>query len=214
MKKWLLILLLAGSVTAGPDPMADSIEVEAVASIDAKTGTDLFWEMNRAYQQVTTAYPSYERIDTVEIDSVLGRVAVPSDFRMMIACEILKDSRVRIPLRPVPDDSLAEVIRAEQDVSDEITLDQKYWQVTALQLYTYPRWIRDDTATFEIRYYAYGAKLTTGDSIQTDEAYRHAVFLLTCAEAQAARGRYNSATWYTNQCELRFGPLTKRDDEE
>jgi len=214
----LCLTLVVGSIGAQTAPELDSIAAAVVEQVGAVTGSTVTHEINRAYLQVTTSYPAYEVVDTVTIDSASGRVALPADYDRMIAVDLIaadeEDDKARVPLRKVPTDTTsASIIRASMVVSNEA--DQKYYQVTARYLYTYPRWVRSDTATFEVRYYAVGAKLTSGaDTIMVAFAYRNAVFYLACAEYQARRGQFNDARFYTALCEQRYGPLQRRRDEE
>ena len=214
----LCLVLIAGTVASQPAPQLDSLAVAVVEQVGAVAGTVVTHEINRAYLQVTTSYPAYEVIDTVTIDSASGRVALPANYDRMIAVDLIVSGgdldKVRVSLRKVPTDTTAaDIVREKMDYTN--AADQKYYQVSARYLYTYPRWTRTDTASFEVRYYAVGAKLTSGsDTITVAFAYRNAVFFLACAEYQARRGQFRDAAFYQALCEQRYGPLIRRRDEE
>ncbi len=223
VKKLLLILLIAGSVAGQTNPQLDSISAAVRQQVGDVSSTSISQEVNRAYQQVTASYPAYEKWDTVLIDSASGRVILASDFDRIIGVDLInadeENPKARFPLRSlaliprVPDTIRANLLRAEMDETDET--DQKYFEVAARYLHTYPRWRRSDTAQFEVRYWARGAKLVADtNTITVESAYYNAVFYLACAEYQSRRGQFAEATYYISLCERMFGPLVRRRDEE
>jgi len=208
----LSLLLLAVSVSAQTSPQLDSISAAVRTQVGAASTYAVQQAVNRAYQQVCRDYPAYGQIDTLEIDSITGSVAVPSDFDRVNTLDMLLTGGARQPLWSLegqPQDTIAKWITKEMDVTD--STDQKRYQTFAGYLYTYPRWSRDDTASFEIRYFAIGAALVDStDSILVSLGYRNAVFFYACAEVQTQRGRFADAMKYRELCWAVYGPpITK-----
>ena len=205
------LILLAGSVSSQTSPRLDSISVAVREQINAASSFSVLRSINRAYQQVCTDYPAYEIVDTLLIDSANGFVSATSDFDRVATLDLLSEEdgkNLKVPLMwldMLPIDSQAFYVRAEMDKTNPI--DQKFYRIFSGDLYTYPRWTRDDTASFEIRYYGIAPALSDDtNTVRVASKYLNAVFWLACADLQARRGQPGESAFYLSLMLQLYGP--------
>lgn len=199
------ILLFVAPILSQTSPRLDSITA-AVREQVGSASVSVTRAINRAYQQVCTDYPAYELIDTVILDSTTPYATLASDFDRLNTVDLLSENK-RYPLRSLEalsPDSIKEIVQT--DMEDTDPTDQKFYNVFGGYLWTYPRWARPDTATFEVKYFAIGAALSAvTDSVKVASSYRNAVFLYACAEVQRQRGKFSDANAYLEACWLIYG---------
>ena len=201
----IFIFLFAVPILSQTSPRLDSIRA-AVRDQVGSASVSVDRAINRAYQQVCTDYPAYELLDTVTLDSTTPYASLPSNFDRLNTVDLLYEN-IRYPLRSLEalsPDSIVIAITSEMEETDGT--DQDFYKVFGSQLWTYPRWGRPDTASFEIAYYAIGAALSSAtDSVKVASAYRNAVFYYACAEVQRQRGKFADANAYLEACWLIYG---------
>lgn len=209
MVRTIIFALILVSSVAAQSPRLDSIQVAVVEQLGLASSSGTAHAINRAYNQVCSDYPALEKIDTITVDSATGYATLPTDFSRLYNLDLLLSSGVRQPVKSLlslSQDSIAKVV-VSQMTTKKGESEQHYYQVFAGCLHTYPRWIRSDSAWFELRYFAQGTNLdSASDTLESDPDFYNAVFWYACAEIQTKRYTFESALGYLKLTWALYGP--------